>query len=150
MDNIFEETDFGDRFLTVEGEEVIFLSEKDGIYYCGLRGYWESIPYDATGKCMITEIKGIDVSDGRLDIEEIRTFTTELIDSMTVEDFMELINDPQSQINPKAHVIVNHYFAPTCFSYEADGEYFHIAASRLSPNPYMEERKKKYGKYYRR
>ena len=148
--NIFEDTDFGDRYLTADGEEVIFLSEKDGIYYCGVKGFQESIPYDVTGKCLLTEIVGIDVSDGHLDVDQRITFTTELIDTMTVGELKELLNDQTFPINPEARIIVNHHFAPTCCSFDANEDYFFIGASRLSPNPYLEEQLEKYGKGFRR
>lgn len=150
MSHMFKETDFGDKYLTVDGDEVIFLSEKDGVYYCGVKGYQDSIPYDVTGKCLLTEINGIDVSDGHLDVDQRITFTTELIDAMTVGDLIELLNDQANPVNPKAHIIVNHHFAPTACSWGVNDEYYFIGASRLSPNPYLEEKFEKYGKLFRR
>lgn len=144
MNNYFEDIDFGDRLLTKSREELFFLAEKDGVYYCGLRGYWESIPYDMAGKCQLAEVKGIDVSDGRMDIDERPSYPTELIDTMTVEELIGILNDQTTPVNPKAHIIINDYFAPTCLSSD-NGAYVHIGAPRLSPNPYLDELKEKYG-----
>ena len=138
MDNIFEDTFFGDSYLTAGGDEVIFLSEKDGIYYCGVKGFRDSIPYDVAGKCLLTEIDGLDVTNGNLDINERISFSTELIDTMTVGEFIELFNDQTNSINPKAHIIINDHFAPTSCGWVSDDEYFSIRVSRLSPNPYLE------------
>lgn len=140
MNNYFEDIGFGDRLLTKNREELIYLAKKDGIYFCGLRGYWESIPYDMAGKCQLAEVKGIDVRDGRMDIGERLSYPTELIDTMTVEELRDILKD----FNPKAHIIINDYFAPTCLSSD-NGAYVHIGAPRLSPNPYLDELKEKYG-----
>ena len=73
------------------------------------------------------------------------SFPTELIDTMTVEELIGILNDQTTPVNPKAHIIINDYFAPTTLSSETDGDYVHIGAPRLSPNPYMDELKEKYG-----
>ena len=150
MDNWFEEADFGDWYVTEEGEDLLFLAEKDDIYYCVLRGYWESIPYDASGKCLLTEVKGVDVTDGSMDIGTRRLHPSTLDGTITVEALQVCIDemkekDLEGYLND--NVIINDDFVPVCLSTAGDG-WLRIAASRLSPNPYVEEMKKR-GKYWR-
>ena len=150
MDNWFEEADFGDWYVTEEGEDLLFLAEKDGIYFCVLRGYWESIPYDASGKCLLTEVNGVDVNDGRMDIWSRRLHPSTLDGTITVGALQVAIDemkekDPEGYLND--NVIINDDFVPVCLSTAGDG-WLCITASRLSPNTYVEEQKKK-GKYWR-
>ena len=135
--SIFRAIEFGDNVYTKKEDKLIFLAEKDGLYYCGLKGFTETIPYDYTGKCLLPEGKGVDVSDGKMDIDLRTDYSVDILDVYTVEGFMDFMNDDDLHIDPKARIIVDKEFGPVTLAYLGDG-YFHIGTQRLSPNPYLE------------
>ena len=133
---IFRDIEFGDRLFTKGDDKIIFLAEKDGLYYCGIRGYSESIPYDYTGKCLLPEGKGLDVSGGKLDVHVRVDYSVEIEDTYNVEQLRASLHDKHHHIASKTEIIVDQEYGIVS-TYQGDG-YFHIVTQRLSPNPFLE------------
>ena len=136
---IFRAIEFGDTLFTKGGDKLIFLAEKDGLYYCGIREYSESIPYDYTGKCLLPEGKGLDVSDGKLDVDIRADYPMDIDDAYTVGELSHILkcNIAEKLIDPKAKIIVDQEYGIAETS-SWDG-YFHIVTQPLWPNPYLEQ-----------
>lgn len=132
---IFREIEFGDILYTKDVNKLVFLAEKDGLYYCGIRGCSESIPYDYTGKCLLPAGKGLDVSDGRLDVD-YRIYPVEIEHTYNVEKLRAALHDRHHPIASKTDIIVDLEYG-IVNAYQEDG-YYHILTQRLSPNPYFE------------
>ena len=133
---IFREIEFGDLLYTKDGEKLIFMAEKDGLYYCGRRDCSETIPYDYTGKCLLAEGKGFDVSDGKLDVDYRVHYPVGIEDTYAVEKLRAALHDRHHPISSKTPILVDLYNG-IVHAYQ-DGGYLHILTQRLSPNPYMD------------
>lgn len=128
---IFRDIKFGDKLSTKDGNTLIFLTEKDGLYYCGLSGCSETIPYGFTGKCQIAELMGKDLSDGKLDVDLRVDYHMNINDIYTVDDLSHVLksNIEEKLIDPDAVIIVNQEYGIEK-TYCWDGN-FHIVTQRL-------------------
>lgn len=136
---IFRAIEFGDNLFTKGGDKIIFLAEKDGLYYCGLRGCSESIPYDYTGKCLLADGKGLDVSDGKLDVDIRADYPMDITDAYTVGELSNILKKciAEKLIESKTKIIVDQEYGiaeTSCWE-----GYFHIVTQPLYPNPYLEQ-----------
>lgn len=133
---IFREIEFGDVLYTKDGNKLIYLAEKDGLYYCGIRGCSESIPYDYTGKCLLSAGKGLDVSDGKLDVD-YRIYPVEIEHTYNVEKLRAALHDRHHPIASKTDILVDLEYG-IVNAYQSDG-FYHILTQRLCPNPYFDK-----------
>ena len=134
---IFRAIEFGDNLFTKGGDKIIFLAEKDGLYYCGIRGYSESIPYDYTGKCLLPEGNGLDVSDGKLDVDFRVDYPWDIEDTYNVGKLRAALHDKEHPIASKTDIIVDQEYG-IVKTYHEDG-FYHIVTQRLCPNPFLEQ-----------
>lgn len=134
---IFRDIEFGDNLYTKGGDKLIFVAEKDGLYYCVIRGYGETIPYDYTGKCQQAAGKGLDVSEGKLDVDYRVHYPVEIDQTYNVEKLRAALHDKHHHIASKTDIIVDLEYG-IVNAYQDDG-YYHILTQRLCPNPYFEK-----------
>ena len=134
---IFKDIEFWDHLFTKDGIRLIFIAEKDGLYYCGRMGYSETIPYDFTGKCLLAEEKGLDASDGKLDVAIRVDYPVEIGDTYNVEKLRSALHDRYDPIARKTEIIVDQEYG-IVNTYQEDG-FYHIVTQRLWPNPFLEK-----------
>lgn len=139
---IFRDIDFGDNLFSKDGIKLIFIAEKDGLYYCGRMGYSETIPYDYTGKCLLAEGKGLDISDGKLDVAARVDYSVEIEETYNVEKLRSALHNKYDPIARKTEIIVDQEYG-IVDTYQEDG-FYHIITQRIWPNPFLEQLVAKY------
>lgn len=139
---IFRDIDFGDNLFSKDGIKLIFIAEKDGLYYCGRMGYSETIPYDYTGKCLLAEGKGLDISDGKLDVAARVDYSVEIEETYNVEKLRSALHNKYDPIARRTEIIVDQEYG-IVDTYQEDG-FYHIITQRIWPNPFLEQLVAKY------